>query len=341
MEPRPDPAQLDADRDSLVAVPLPSGSPTLFRAGRPSGLYLFQDNLGALEAWTGDAFATLGRLPASAAGSTLATGPEGLAYATADALISVRLPQLGPRLDHAVARGPGLRFLSVPCWRGADLLAWAARDGRLVLCRSTVASGTLDLFDTGRPAPGGGLAGPWMNRLGDAVWTGPDGSVACRSGDSEVAFAPWPKGFAPILARAPWRDRADLHHQLGMVGGRYHVAAVSPDAVPRLLDGPHLAAGTVTYCEHACFAVPWQPPSETLNLGVHAGSLLVPLLAMPCDTVLLAVALHGPRGDVLRGAPLSAPATGHVLHHAHGAGLRRLPVSLEISALDDAGALLH
>ncbi|MGU3663430.1 hypothetical protein ACLBX9_04485 [Methylobacterium sp. A49B] len=341
LAPTPDPAQLDVDRDSVVEVPLPSGRPTLLRAGRPTGLYLFQDNLGALEAWTGTAFDTLGRLPANPAGSALATGPGGLAYTIPDALISVPLPQLGPRLDHAVGRERGLRFLSAPCWRGADLLAWAARDGRLILCRSPAGSGALDLFDTGRPAPGGTLAGPSLNRLGDAAWTGPDGSVACRAGDGAVDFIPWPKGFGPILAQAPWRDRADRHHQLGMADGRYHAAALSPDAVPRLLDGPHLAAGTVTYSGHACFAVPWQAQTEALNLGVHAGSLLVPLLAMPRDTILLAVTLPGPRGEFLRGATLSAPATGQVLHHAHGAGLRRLPVSLEVSALDDAGALLH
>ena len=339
--PLPDPALLDIDRDSAVAVTLPGGRPVLFRAGRPAGLWLFQHHLGTLDAWTGRGFSPLGRIPAGATGSALATAPEGVAYTTAEALISVPLPQLGPPLAYGEARAPGLRFLSAPCWRGAGLLAWAERDGWLIRCRSEAGSDALDLFETGRRAPATCVSGPWMNRLGDAVWTGSDGFIACDAEDDAIQFTPWPAGFVPILNQAPWRDRADMHHQLGMAEGRYHVAELSQDAALRRLDGPHLAAGDVTYWGNECFAVPWQGPSETLNLGGHAGSLLVPLLAMPRDTVLLALALDGPRGGFLRGEALTEPLNGHVLHHAHGVGLHRLPISLEICAIGDAGALLH
>ncbi|MCJ2054284.1 hypothetical protein [Methylobacterium sp. J-070] len=339
--PLPDPALLDLDADSTVEVPLPSGRPTLFRAGRPAALYLFQDTLGALEVWTGRAFATLGRLPASPGGSSLALGREGLAYTTVDALVSVTLPQLGPGLAHVEARLPGLRFLSAPCWRGADLLALAERDGRLIGCRAPAGSDVLALSDTGITASGGPFSGPWTNRLGDAVWTGPDGFVTWRACADEIYRTPWPDGFVPIAAQVPWRDDADTHHQLGLAAGRYHVAALSPDTTLRPLDGPRLAAGTVAYWGAEYFAAPWRPPVETLSLGIHAGSLLVPLLAMPRDTVLLALDLDVPRGDFARGAALMTPATGYVLHHAHGAGLRRLPVSLDVTAIQDAGALLH
>ena len=57
--------------------------------------------------------------------------------------------------------------------------------------------------------------------------------------------AAWPDGFAPITAQAPWRDRADQHHQLGILEGRCHLAAVTPDRTLRPLDGPRLAAGPV------------------------------------------------------------------------------------------------
>jgi len=339
--PRPDPALLDIDGGSAVEVPLPSGRPLLFRAGRPAGLYLLHDNLGALEAWTGRGFSALGRLPVSATGPALAVGPEGVAYTTATALVSLTLPQFGPGLAHGAARMPGLRFLSAPCWRGADLLAWAERDGWLVRCRGTAGSDGLDLFETGRRAPGGRFSGPWVNRLGDAIWTESDGFVTCDAGDDGIRFDSWPDGFSPILNQAPWRDRADVPHQLGSADSRYHVAALSRDATLQRLDGPHLTAGTVTYWGDARFAAPWQAPAESLNLGGHAGSLLVPVLAMPRDTVLLALRLEGQQGGFIRGALQPGPVTGHLLHHAHGAGLRRLPVSLDVCAIGDPGALLH
>lgn len=339
--PLPDPAVLDVDADSLRDVPLPGGRPILFRAGWPAALHLFQDNLGVLEAWTGRAFTTLGRLPARPLGSALTTGPDGVAYTTADALVLVPLPQLGPHLDLAEARPPGLRFLSAPGWRGAELRALAERDGRLILCRGRAGSVALDLLETGHPASGGHFSGPWTNRLGDALWTGLDGFIACPAESDAIAFTPWPESFSPITAQAPWRDGADMHHQLGIAEGRYHLVALTRTPVLHRLDGPRLTAGPVTYWGAERFTVPWLAASEALNLGVHAGSLLVPLLAMARDTLLLAVAVDGPRGEFLRGAPLDTPTTGHVLHHAHGAGLRRLPVTLDVSAIGDAGALLH
>jgi hypothetical protein len=339
--PLPDPAVLDVDADSVRDVPLPGGRPILFRAGRPAGLYLLQDDLGTLGAWTGRAFTALGRLPANPLGSTLAAGPAGMAYTTAEALISMPLPQLGPHLDHAEARPPGLRFRSAPGWCGAALLALAERDGQVILCRGRAGSVALDLIETGHPASGGHFHGPWTNRLGDALWIESDGFIACRAGSDAIALTPWPAAFTPITAQAPWRDGVDMHHQLGVVEGRYHFATLAGKPVLRRLDGPRLAAGPVTYWGAECFTTPWQTASEALNLGIHAGSLLVPILAMARDTLLLAVAVESPRGDFLRGVPLDTPARGHVLHHAHGAGLRRLPVTLDVSAIGDAGALLH
>ncbi|MDP4003137.1 hypothetical protein [Methylobacterium sp. NEAU K] len=339
--PAPDPDILDIDAESAAEVPLPSGVPVLVRAGHPATLYLYQENLGAFEVWDGRAFAAMGRLPIGSAGSGVAASRHGMAYTTSDALVSLPLPQLGPPLGHAEARAAGLRFLSAPCWRGAELLALGERDGRLSLCRGAAGSDSLDLRDLGRAAPGGRFAGPWTNRLGDAFWTGAEGFVSCRTIGDATSFSPWPPGFAAISAQAPWCDRADMHHQLGMVAGRYYVAALSPDPLLHRLDGPHLAAGSVTYSGAERFDVPWLAAAEVLNLGVHAGNLMVPLLAMPRDTVLLALDIAGPRGGFLRGESLPAPVTGHVLHHAHGAGLRRLPIGLAVSAIGDARALLH
>lgn len=73
-----EPATLDIDRDSVFEIPLPSGVPVLVRTGRPAGLYLFQENLGALEIWDGRAFRSFGRLPAAAPGTTLTATPEGI-----------------------------------------------------------------------------------------------------------------------------------------------------------------------------------------------------------------------------------------------------------------------
>jgi hypothetical protein len=339
--PTPDPLLLDIDHASLTEVPLPSGVPVLVRAGRPAALYLFQENLGAFEVWTGRAFAALGRLPVDPPVSALTAGPEGVAYTTADALVSVALPQLGPSLARVFVGLPGLRFLSAPCWFGVDHLVLAERLGHLVLVRSAAGTNTPDLRDLGQTALGARFSGPWTNRLGDAFWTGPDGFVACRSSADAAEFVPWPEGFMPIPALAPWRDRADLHHQLGTVAGQYHLAALSSGLTPRRLDGPHLACGGCTYSAAERFDVPWQPATEALNLGAYAGALLIPLLAMVRDSVLLALPIPGPRGDFLRGGTLPAPVSGHVLHHAHGVGLRALPVSLEVLSIGDARALLH
>ncbi|SDA32470.1 hypothetical protein SAMN02799622_05241 [Methylobacterium sp. UNC378MF] len=336
-----EPATLDIDRDSVFEIPLPSGVPVLVRAGRPAGLYLFQENLGALEIWDGRAFRSLGRLPAAAPGTTLTATPEGISYTTADALVSVALPQLGPRLAFGEGGLPRLRFLSAPGWRGTELLALAERDGRLVLCQGSVGVDALDLRDLGGSSSGTPFCGPWMNRLGDMFWTGSNGFVACRAGGPDGNLVAWPGGFVPITAQAPWRDRADQHHQLGTLDGLYHLAAVTSDPTFNRLDGPRLAAGSAAYWGADRFDLPWQAPAETLTLGAHAGALLLPLLALQRDTVLLALAIDGPRAAFLKGAPLPGPATGHVLHHAHGAGLHRLPITLEVSALRDAGALLH
>ncbi|MCJ2144281.1 hypothetical protein [Methylobacterium sp. E-066] len=332
---------LDIDPTNVAAVPLPSGVPALVRAGHPAALYLFQENLGAFEEWNGQKFVGLGRLLPDPVGSGLTAGRRGIAYATAEALVSVILPQLGSRLVHAEARTLGLRFLSAPCWRRGDLLVLGERDGRLVLCRTDAESNALDLRDLGRFAPDADFAGPWTNRLGDCFWTGPGGFVTCRTLGDETRITPWPAGFAPIIAQAPWRDRADLHHQLGMMEGRYHLAALAADPALNRLDGPHLAAGPGTYSGAERFDVPWQAAEEVLNLGAHAGNLLVPRLALARDTILLALDIPGPRGGFLRGESLPAPVTGHVLHHAHGAGLRRLPVGLAVSRIGDARALLH
>lgn len=339
--PLPAPDILDIDLDSLADVPLPSGVPALIRAGHPAALYLFQENLGAFAEWDGRNFVGHERLPPHPVGTGITASRRGIAYATAEMLVGVRLPQLGRGLVHTETRAAGLRFLSAPCWRGGDLLVLGERGGRLVLCRLAAESDALDLRDLGRAAPDADFAGPWMNRLGDAVWTGPDGFVACRTLGDETTATPWPGGFTPVIAQAPWRDRADLYHQLGMAEGRYHVAALAPDPDLHRLDGPHLAAGPCTYSGAERFDVPWQATEEVLNLGTHAGNLLVPRLSMARDTILLALDIPGPRGGFLRGERLPAPVTGHVLHHAHGAGLRRLPVGLAVSRIGDARALLH
>ncbi|SFL88247.1 hypothetical protein SAMN05192568_101332 [Methylobacterium pseudosasicola] len=339
--PAPAPEILDIDLESATEVPLPSGVPALVRAGHPAALYLFQENLGAFEGWDGHRFVGLGRLPPDPVGSGLTPGRRGIAYATTEALVSMSLPQLGPRLVRAEARAPGLRFLSAPCWRRGDLFVLGERGRRLILCRKDAESNALDLRDLGRPAPGADFAGPWTNRLGDCVWTGPDGFVACRTLGDETRVTPWPAGFEPVIAQAPWGDRADLRHQLGMRDGRYHLAALASDPALNRLDGPHLAAGPGTYSGAERFDVPWQTAEEVLNLGAHAGNLLVPLLALARDTILLALDIPGPRGGFLRGESLPAPVTGHVLHHAHGAGLRRLPLGLAVSRIGDARALLH
>lgn len=340
--PVPEPDVLDIDAESGREITLPSGVPALARAGRPAGLYLFQENLGACEAWDGRGFSGMGRLPPADPrdGAILAAGGHGLAYAAHDRLVRVALPQLGPDLAYETAAAPGLRLVSAPCWRGADLLAIGARDGRLVLCRAAPGSAAPDLTDLDRPAGEVRFSGPWTNRLGDAFWTCPSGYVAWPAGTGEAAFAGWPDGFIALPAQAPWRDRGDLYHQLGIADGRYAYAAFGGPAL-QFLDGPHLAAGGVTYAGSERFDVPWQAPAEALNLGAHGGSLLVPLLALARDTVLLALPIEGPRAPFLRGEPLPAPVTGYALHHAHGAGLRRLPVGLAVSRLGDAGALLH
>ena len=335
------PEILDIDLESATEVPLPSGVPALVRAGHPAALYLFQENLGAFEEWDGRNFVGLGRLPPHPVGSGITAGRRGIAYTTAAVLVSVRLPQLTQSLVHTEVRVPGLRFLSAPSRQSGSLLALGERGGRLVLCRKDADSTALDLRDLGCTAPDADFAGPWTNRLGDTFWTGPDGFVACRTLGDETAVTSWPAGFAPIIAQAPWRDRADLHHQLGMLEGRYHLAALASDPALHQLDGPHLAAGPCTYSGAERFDVPWQAAEEALNLGAHAGNLLVPLLALARDTILLALDIPGPRGGFLRGESLPAPVTGHVLHHAHGAGLRRLPVGLGVSRIGDARALLH
>ena len=338
--PAPDPACLDIDPETASEIALPGGVPMLFRAGLPAGLYVLQENLGALEAWDGRRFSAMGRLPPAGTAASPAAGPRGVAWAAREALVVVPLPQLGPDLVHREVRAPGLSFVSAPAWIGADVLALGAREGRMVLCRW--ADDTLAEGDLGPRAPDAEtFGGPWANRLGDVVWTCADGFVACRSGARDAHVARWPAGFAAIPALAPWRDRADVHHQVGMLDGRYHVAALDAGTALHRLDGPHCAAGGVSYCGPERFDVPWQAPAEALNLGAHAGNLLVPLLAMPRDTVLLALDIPGPRAGFLQGDDLDAPARGHVLHHAHGVGLRRLPVSLEVSRLRDAGALLH
>lgn len=339
--PIPAPDILDIDLDSVAEVPLPSGVPALIRAGHPAALYLFQENLGAFAEWDGRRFVDHDRLPPHPVGTGITAGRRGIAYATADVLVSVSLPQLGRGLAHTEARAEGLRFLSAPCWRKGDLLVLGERDGRLVLCRRADDSNLLHLRDLGRAAPDTDFAGPWLNRLGDAVWTGPDGFVACRTLGDETTVTPWPTGFTPVIAQAPWRDRADVQHQLGMAESRYHVAALTSDPHLHRLDGPHLAAGPCTYSGAERFDVPWQAAEEALNLGAHAGNLLVPRLAMARDTILLALDILGPRGGFLRGESLPAPVTGHVLHHAHGASLRRLPVGLAVSRIGDARALLH
>lgn len=338
--PAPDPGCLDVDPETATEIALPGGVPALLRAGRPAGLYVLQENLGALEAWDGRTFSAMGRLPPAGVAASPAAGPRGLAYAGREALVVVPLPQLGPDLLHRQAGSPGLSFVSAPAWIGPDVLAIGAREGRMVLCRW--AEGTLIEQDLAPLAPDAGrFGGPWANRLGDAVWTYADGFVACRSGARDAHVTRWPAGFRAIPSLEPWRDRADVRHQIGMLDGRYHVAALESGAALHRLDGPHCAAGDATYAGAERFDVPWQAPAEALNLGPHAGSLLVPLLAMPRDTVLLALDIPGPRAGFLRGEDLAAPARGHVLHHAHGAGLRRLPVSLEVTRLRDAGALLH
>lgn len=334
------PTPLDIDRDSHSERPLPSGVPVLARAGRPAGLYLFQENLGTLDVWDGRTFVPLGRMPAATSGSHLAAAAAGIAYTTADALVSAPLPQVGPQLAFGRANLPRLRFLSAPCWHGAELRALAERDGRLVLCRGTIASDALALQDLGQPSSGDRFSGPWINRLGDGFWTGHGGFVVNRA-DDQAAFVGWPSGFVPIAAQNPWQDYAERHHQLGMLEGGYHLAALASDPAIRRLDGPRLAAGHVAYWGTDRFDLPWQAPAETLSLGPHAGALLVPLLALPRDTILLALPIAGPRAGFLRGASLPEPVTGHVLHHAHGAGLHGLPISLDVSALGDAQALLH
>lgn len=338
--PIPDPSILDIDAETATEVALPGGIPAPIRAGRPAALVLFQENLGLLEAWDGRAFHGLGRLPPVGIPGSQATAPGGFAYTAQDGLVVVPLPQLGPGLACMEARSPGLTVLSAPCWSGLDPVAIGERDGRLVLCRW--AEGRLAEQDLGQAAPDDGkIGGPWTNRLGDASWTGTTGFVTCPSGGGRGRFVPWPEGFAAIPALTPWRDRADVHHQLGMREGRYLVAALEAGTGLHRLDGPHLAAGGVSYAGAERFDVPWQASAEVLTLGIHAGNLLVPLLAMARDTVLLALDIAGPRGGFLRGDDLAAPVAGHVLHHAHGVGLRRLPVSLEVSRLRDAGALLH
>lgn len=338
--PAPDPECLDIDPETATEIALPGGVPALFRAGLPAGLYLLQENLGVLEAWDGRMFSAMGRLPPAGIAPSPTAGPHGVAYATGEASVAVPLPQLGPDLAHREARSPGLSFVSSPSWIGADVLAIGARESRMVLCRR--ADGDLIEQDLGPLAPDAKtFGGPWANRLGDAFWTCAEGFIACRSGARDAHVTRWPEGFRAIPALEPWRDRADVHHQIGLLDGRYHMAALDPGTALHRLDGPHCAAGGVTYAGSERFDVPWQAPAEALNLGTHAGDLLVPLLAMARDTVLLAVDIPRPRAGFLRGEDLAAPARGQVLHHAHGVGLRRLPVSLEVSRLRDAGALLH
>ena len=338
--PAPDPDCLDIDGETATEIALPGGVPALVRAGRPAGLYLLQENLGVIEAWNGESFSAMGRLPQAGIAGSAATGPHGLAYTANDALVVVPLPQLGTELLHSQARSVGLSFVSSPFWSGADVLAIGTRADRMVLCRWV--GGALAEQDLAAPAPDAKrFGGPWANRLGDVFWICADGFIACRPGIGEARFTSWPAGFHALPWLAPWRDRADVHHQLGLLGGRYHVAALDSSAGLHRFDGPHCAAGGVTYAGAERFDVPWQAPAEALNLGPHAGTLLVPLLAMARDAILLAIDIPGPRARFLQGEDLAAPVTGHVLHHAHGVGLRRLPVSLEVSHIADAGALIH
>lgn len=338
---------LVVEPDSATDLALPGGVPRLVRAGRPDALYVFQENLGLLEWWDEAAgWSALARLPVpdlDPAAHALAAGPEGIAYATRDALVTVPLPQIATPGQHARAARDGLRFLAAPARVGDRLAAPAEDAGGLALAavpvRAGRAAGPLEVVPLGASLPGP-VAAPVANRLGDALWPAAGGFLAQPADGSAPRFTPWPDGFSPILAQAPWRDRAGGFHQLGMREGRYRYAALGAGGLSPPLDGPHCAAGAVSYSAGERFDTPWEAPAEALTLGAYAGSLLVPLLALPRDTILLALRLEGSTAEAIRGLALPRPVTGYVLHHAHGAGLTRLPASLEVRTIRDAGAVL-
>ena len=222
--PIPAPDILDIDLDSVAEVPLPSGVPALIRAGHPAALYLFQENLGAFAEWDGRRFVDHDRLPPHPVGTGITAGRRGIAYATADVLVSVSLPQLGRGLAHTEAQAEGLRFLSAPCWRKGDLLVLGERDGRLVLCRRADDSNLLHLRDLGRAAPDTDFAGPWLNRLGDAVWTGPDGFVACRRSATRPPSPPGP----PASRRSSPRRRGGTALTFSISSAWRRAAITSP-----------------------------------------------------------------------------------------------------------------
>ncbi|MGU3540505.1 hypothetical protein [Methylobacterium sp. A54F] len=344
---RPDGRTLHLDKDGLREVPLSRGLPALFAAGRPSALYLHGETLGSLEWFDALAgrWASLGRLPPADLpphAHALVAGPDGLAFAGRDALVTVPLPQIGTNLAAARHALPGLRFLSAPAWRAGCLVLPAARAGRLLLARLRLrgaeAEGPLTVTDLGpldAPAP---FAAPFANGVEDLLFVGASAVVIARADTDEAVRVPWPEGFAPILAQRPFRDGRDVHHQLGLAAGRYHYAALVPGMPLRALDGPHLSAGGVTYAGADRHAVPWEAPAESLTLGRYAGHLLVPLLGLARDTILMAVRPAEGAAAFLRGEPLRAPVLAHILHHAHGGGLHDLDLALAVSSLHDASA---
>ncbi len=343
----PEPAGdiLAVEADSAADLPLPAGVPALFRAGRPAMLCVFQENLGLLEWRAPEGWIPLGRLPPAdlpPGAHALAAGPEGFAYATRDALVTVALPQLGAGLGHAALGRPDLRFLAGPARIGDRLAAPGLAAGEPVLAEAPVRAGegVGPLALAPLPALPGLVAAPVLNRLGDAFWPAEAGFLIRTADGAPPRFLPWPAGFAPILAQSPYRDRSGILHQLGLRAGRYHYAALAPGDLLHGLDGPHCAAGGVSYAAGERFDPPWDAPAEALTLGAYAGSLLVPLLALPRDTLLLALRLESPTAEAIRGLPFPRPLTGYVLHHAHGAGLTRLPASLEVGSLADARACL-
>ncbi|MFD0934373.1 hypothetical protein ACFQ12_04130, partial [Methylobacterium trifolii] len=92
--PSDEPETLEIDPDRSEEIALTEGVPFLFHAGRPDSPYLFQENLGALEWWdpAGRAWIAMGRLPPvglPAWSHALAATPDGLAFATGDALVVV------------------------------------------------------------------------------------------------------------------------------------------------------------------------------------------------------------------------------------------------------------
>lgn len=343
------PAKHEFDPDSHDAIPFTEGVPSLSFAGHPERLYLSHDNLGALEWWdaASRAWIGLGRIPPAdlpPIAHGLAATRHGLAYATRDCVVVVPLPQLEAQARFATLREPGLTFVAAPVWRADGLFVPAARAGRLVLCHLPMArgepAGALALHDLDMAA-GDAFGRPVVNRLGDTVWPGEAGFLRCRGDCLAGELERWPAEFEPVLAQPPYRDGGDVAHQLGMFEGRYHYASLTRAPALQRLNGPHLAAGATTYSGGERFLTPWGDPVESLTLGAYAGSLILPLIAMARDTVLLAIRIESAVADFIRGRPLRRPVTAHALHHAHGAGLRRLPVSLEIASIHDAKGFVH